>query len=302
MTRHAVRVQAETSHTHAHRIWKEIDRHRRVLMMIALLFVPCRLSAQTASDPEFECVMEAQQLVKLASPVVGVLAELAVDRGDFVHKDQFLGKLEDSVEEASAAFAKIKAANDFPIASIEARLQFLRRKRERAEQLVAREAASQAALDEAASDAKVAEQQLKEAELNLRLSQVEAKRADAQLRQRTLRSPIDGLVVERLLVPGEYRNEQSPILTLAEMDPLRIEVFVPIRYYGQISVGSDAEIRPEEPVGGVHTAKVIIVDRVMDAASATFGVRLKLPNPEFRLPAGVRCKVRFAREVQRVKE
>jgi hypothetical protein len=36
------------------------------------------------------------------------------------------------------------------------------------------------------------------------------------------------------------------------------------------------------------------VDRVLDAASGTFGVRLALPNPQQRLPAGIRCKVQFA--------
>ena len=36
-------------------------------------------------------------------------------------------------------------------------------------------------------------------------------------------------------------------------------------------------------------------DRVVDAASGTFGVRLELPNPGYRLPAGLKCKVRFPR-------
>jgi hypothetical protein len=35
------------------------------------------------------------------------------------------------------------------------------------------------------------------------------------------------------------------------------------------------------------------VDRVIDAASGTFGVRLELPNRERKIPAGVRCRVRF---------
>ena len=77
------------------------------------------------------------------------------------------------------------------------------------------------------------------------------------------------------------------------MDPLRVEVFVPIRYYGKVHVGSEAQVRPEAPVGGIYSAKVTVVDRVMDAASGTLGVRLRLPNPDFKLPAGVRCKVSF---------
>ena len=46
---------------------------------------------------------------------------------------------------------------------------------------------------------------------------------------------------------------------------------------------------------GTHTARVKVVDPVIDAASGTFGVRLELPNPNYRLPAGLKCKVRFPR-------
>ncbi len=62
---------------------------------------------------------------------------------------------------------------------------------------------------------------------------------------------------------------------------------------GKVKVGMKAEVRPESPVGGVHLGLVTVVDRVLDAASGTFGVRLELPNPKYRLPAGLRCKVRF---------
>ena len=82
-------------------------------------------------------------------------------------------------------------------------------------------------------------------------------------------------------------------LTIAEIDPLRVEVFVPTIYYGQIALGDVGHVRPEEPVGGEHDAKVTVVDKVMDAASGTFGVRLLLANPDLALPAGLKCKIRF---------
>ncbi len=40
-------------------------------------------------------------------------------------------------------------------------------------------------------------------------------------------------------------------------------------------------------------AEVGVVDKVVDAASGTFGVRLELPNPDTSLPAGLKCRVRF---------
>lgn len=60
-----------------------------------------------------------------------------------------------------------------------------------------------------------------------------------------------------------------------------------------LKVGMRAKVIPEAPIGGQYTAEVKIVDKVIDAASGTFGVRLELPNPNYRLPAGLKCKVIF---------
>jgi RND family efflux transporter MFP subunit len=251
------------------------------------------LATSNASTTEFECVIEPQQRVKLASPVVGVIARLDVDRGDIVRRGQILGKLEDGVEAATVALAEARATNEYVSKSHEARLHFLRSKYKRLDELHSKAITSRASLEEADAEAKVAEQQLKEAELNREVAYLEIRRAEEVLKHRTLRSPIDGVVVERLLVPGEYQNEQSPILTLAQIDPLHVEVFVSTSYYGRIHIGSKAEVRPEQPVGGVYTAVVTVVDRVLDAASGTLGVRLVLPNPDLLLPAGIPCKVLF---------
>lgn len=266
---------------------------------LELLLIGSGALAQTptksAVNPnEFECVIEPQQVVKLASPAVGTIARLDVDRGDIVRESQILGKIEDGVEAATLALARVRATNEYVVKSAEARVQFLRRKRERVDELHTKSVSSLASLEEADADAKVAEQQLKEAQLNRELARLEVVHAEEILNQRTLRSPINGVVVERLLVPGEYRNDQSPILTLAQIDPLRVEVFVPTAHFGQIHIGSKAEVRPEQPIGGVHIATVTVVDYVLDAASGTFGVRLALPNPSLVLPAGIRCKVTFS--------
>jgi RND family efflux transporter MFP subunit len=263
---------------------------------LSISSLPCwhTIFTSRASAGEFECVIEPQQVVKLASPVVGVISRLDVDRGDVIHQGQILGKLQDGVEAAALALARAKATNEYVSKSMEARLNFLRSKHQRLNDLYSKAVSSQAALEEADAAAKVAEQQLKEAELNREVAQLEIRHAEEVLDQRTLRSPINGVVVDRLLVPGEYRNEQSPILSLAQVDPLRVEVYVPAAYYGQMTAGDEGIVRPEQPIGGEYTAKITVVDRVFDSASGTFGIRLALPNPEFQLPAGIRCKIEFA--------
>ena len=82
-------------------------------------------------------------------------------------------------------------------------------------------------------------------------------------------------------------------MKIASLDPLYVEVIVPASYYGVIKKGALAEIIPEESLGGKYSARVVIVDQVMDAASGTFGVRLVLSNPGEKLPAGVKCRVLF---------
>src|SRR5262249_35818752 len=89
------------------------------------------LATSNASTTEFEGAIERQQRVKLASPVVGVIARLDVDRGDIVRRGQILGKLEDGVEAATLAVAVARATNEYVSKSQEARLHFLRSKYKR---------------------------------------------------------------------------------------------------------------------------------------------------------------------------
>jgi membrane fusion protein (multidrug efflux system) len=133
-----------------------------------------------------------------------------------------------------------------------------------------------------------------QAELNnRRLADLELNRTAAEVALRTIKSPINGVVVERFMHPGEF-PKQERILKLAQTDPLRVEAYAPVSMLGKVSVGMQAVIKPEDPVGGSHTAKVTVVDHIVDAASGTFGVRMELANPDFKLPAGLRCTVKFS--------
>lgn len=132
-----------------------------------------------------------------------------------------------------------------------------------------------------------------QAELNnRRLADLELQRTAAEVNLRTIRSPINGVVMDRYMSPGEF-PKQERILKLAQIDPLRVEVYAPVSLLGKVNVGKEAQVKPEAPMSGTYKAKVTVVDRVVDAASGTFGIRMELPNPDLRLPAGLKCTVRF---------
>ncbi len=149
--------------------------------------------------------------------------------------------------------------------------------------------------EEAETNKLIAQAELEEAIERKRLAGLELEQAREVLKRRTIRSPITGVVVERFLCPGEFVEDQ-PILKVAQIDPLNLEVIIPVNLLGSIKVGMRGTVKPEGPLGGTYAAEVKIVDRVVDAASGTFGVRLELPNPDYSLPAGLKCKVIFLDE------
>lgn len=249
-------------------------------------------STGAASAEELECLIEPKVKVALSTPVEGVIDKVHVDRGDFVEKGQVLVELESGVERATLEMAKARVDAEAELVSSQVNLDYAERSLARQQELIRTEVISQQDLDESLSNRELAEAGLRRAKEQKRLERLELERARAALALRTIRSPIDGVVIKRLFSPGEFADTRA-ILELAQIDPLHVEVFAPVSMLGRVSPGLSAEVILEEPVGGSHAAKVTVVDPVIDAASGTFGVRLELPNPDHALPAGLNCRVRF---------
>ncbi len=269
-------------------------RFRRRLRALAL---PLGLIASSAGAGEFDCVIDPRQVVEIRSPVEGVIEKLSVDRGDFVLKGQLLVQLDAAVERASAALALQRSQLEGAIRSGESRVEYSSKKHGRQEELFKQNFISAQARDEAATERRLAESELKEALDNRRVAELEHKRQTEVLRLKTITSPLTGVVMERLMHPGEVAEAgvgRKPILKIADIDVLHVEVILPVEAYGKVKVGTKAEVMPDAPVGGKYTAEVSVVDRVLDAASGTFGVRLQLPNKQRALPAGIRCRASFA--------
>lgn len=261
-------------------------------LLLALL--GAAVSAPPARAQTLDCLVNPYVVVSVSFAPDGVLDTVSVDRGDLVRAGQVLATLESSVEKATVALAAARARVEAATKSNQVRLDFGVRKFQRTDEMYKKNLVPLKDLDEAETQKILAEIGMVEAKENREIAELELERARAALAQRTMRSPVAGVVTERILSPGEFVRGTA-ILKLAQIHPLRVEVIAPVMLLGKISVGMRAEVLPEAPVGGSYPATVTVVDRVVDAASGTFGVRLELPNPAYRLPAGLKCKVRFGR-------
>lgn len=270
-------------------------RSSTVILALLLALAPGAAAPARAdlASTELDCLIEPRKVIRLGSEVTGVLDEVNLERGDVVKAGQLVAKLQSGVEEATVKLARARSENGVPIKARTARLDFALGREERTAKLFKKKIVSGEQMETAMTERRLAELDLSEAEMDVGMAKLQLRQAIALLNQRMIISPIDGVIVQRALSPGEFINEQSHVVTIAEMGVLNIEVFVPIAFYGAVTIGMRGEVRPEEPVAGVYEATVTIVDELFDPASGTFGVRLRLPNPDHALPAGLRCKVRF---------
>lgn len=250
----------------------------------------------TAQAARYECVIEPNQTVELRSPVDGLIDKVLVRRGDRVRAGQALVVLESSVETSALDVARFRAQMGARIAVTTNRLDYATRKLARATELSAQNYVAAQSRDEAEAEKRVAEAELREARDAQSLAQRELQYSSDLLARRTLRSPFNGVVVERMLNPGDLAESgtgRRPVLKLAQIEPLRVEVVLPISAYGRLRIGDAALVTPEA-LGGRYPATVTVVDSVFDSASGTFGARLEMPNAQGRMPAGIRCQVEFA--------
>lgn len=269
---------------------KPYRHHLVALGVLALL--NAQAFAQTAAPavaPGLDCMLQPHQMVQVGTAAPGVIRSMTVDRGDFVKKGQPLVQLNAAVERAALAVARERASQSGELVAARGAHDLAKREAQRAADLVEENFVSRTFYDKQRAEAQVAAGRGTQAQEKIRLAERELALANAQLSQRTVYSPIDGVVVERFASPGEY-VEQKPVLRIAGIDPLRVDVLVPAAAFGQVSLGAKASVVPELINRKALVATVTSVDRVVDAASNTFRVRLELPNPGGALPPGLRCK------------
>ena len=261
---------------------------------IKSLFLCCSLLAfQLASaNGNYDCIVTPSKVTEVTAATSGRLAEVLVDRSDEVQAGEVIAELDAEVERAALAVATARANMKAEIQLGKISYAFGTQRKERLESLNVSKVASNQDLDDATRDAALAAWNLQQAKDLHHMRNLERVRAEEQLKQRTVTSPITGVVLERYKNVGEYVEDQ-PIVRIAQLDPLHVETILPIELFGEIANGDRAELVLVTAPGEQQIATVNAVDRIGDAAAGTFGVRLELANPDGAIPAGVKCQIKL---------
>ena len=277
------------------RCGKEATRWGAVAVWAALCAQQA-VGAEPTHAVAFDCVMEPARIVMVGSPVAGILEEVAVRRGEAVERGDVIARLRSEVVRAGVEIVRTRAASTELVDAARSRVELTRKHHERATVLWKKKAIPAITYEEIEAEHALARNELARVRQEQRLADLELRRSTLALERHTVRSPVAGTVIQQALAAGEFVRQDRHIVTIAVLDPLHVEVFLPVEWYPGVETGKIAAVEPAPPIGGRYDARIIVVDRVFDAASGSFGVRLTLPNADGVLPAGHRCKVTFASE------
>ena len=164
----------------------------------------------------------------------------------------------------------------------------------RAEQLSGRGLMSKVDYDTADTRLKVAEANYQAALENARSlkAQLQDRRASFELAQKkvadaVVRAPVAGSVSERLVQPGEYIRENTPVAMIVQMNPLKLKTAIQERYAGVIRPGQLVQFTVEAFPDRMFVGKIAYVSPAVDQATRTFPVEAMVENADRDAEAGL---------------
>lgn len=260
-------------------------------LLIGLAVANPTLAQDAASNRLFDCVATPSQIVKLGSAETGLLAKLEIRRGDRVEAGQEVARLESSVEEANVRLAATEADAGEAIASQQQRLDVALATLERSKKLLDSGSVTRSRIDELEAAVEITRLDLAAERRKADVAAQELARQKAMLERLTIHAPISGVVTSVDTHVGEFVRQDTVVATIVATDPLLVDAYLPTELWATTQVGAKVAVELDRPSTTRLDGTIIVVDSVFDTASATFGVRVELPNPGSAIPGGQRCRL-----------
>src|ERR1700730_15690017 len=258
-----------------------------------------------------EAILYPRDQATIVPKVSAPVKKFYVDRGSKVHAGELLAELEDKdlvgamtenqggyqLAEANYQTALQKASQDLQLAKQQ--LDAQQKLFDNRQALLAQGAVSAKDLEDARINLTQArnlydlaqkQYDLKAAEGQLTAAKGKTASAEAQLSYAKILSPIDGVVTDRPIYPGETASAGSPILTVMDLSQVIARAHISQQEATQLKIGNAATISAPGPGAAVH-GKVVLVSPALDANSTTVEVWVQAVNPGSRLISGTSVRL-----------
>ena len=232
--------------------------------------------------------------VRLAFNGSEPVSEILVEEGDKVKAGQLLARLHTE---------RLKAAYDRALAELnatKAEAQVAQLTYQRVKSLLDRKLTSPEAVDEARGKSRAAAARVAAAEAVLQ-------EHGQVLKDAELYAPVNGVVRERIVEVGDFVNPQTPVITLAIMNPVWVRTYLPETYLGKIKPGAAVSISTDSYLGKVYAGWVGAISPTAEftpknietpelRTRLVYQVRVYACNPQFELRLGMPATVHIPLE------
>lgn len=202
----------------------------------------------------------ANEEIEVKAETDGIVQEILFEEGAVVEKGRLLLRLDET---------KLSAE----LADAEARLRLYEATFARSKELYRDQLISQQEYDQASSSFEVGK------------ATVELRRR--QLRDARVFAPFQGRTGSRSVSPGQVITRNTTITWLVDVDPVKVETYIPERFLSQTHVGQHVEFEVAAYPGQVFAGEIYFIAPRLDLATRTALIKARIPNPDGRLKAGM---------------
>jgi RND family efflux transporter MFP subunit len=210
----------------------------------------------------------------LAANANGRVLATSVERGEQIKPGQVLAKLDTRAAALSAADARAQ------VDSIKAQAGLARVECERYEQLKAKGAISDLEYQQKIG-------QCETLPLNVQAASARAALAAQNVGDGVIRAPFAGVVTERFIEVGQFVRQDSRVVTIVSVDPLRLQIAVPEAQVASVKEGAEVSFRVAAYADRRFTGKVRFVSGALRATTRDLVAEAIVPNAEHLLMPGM---------------
>ncbi|HEV7867622.1 MAG TPA: efflux RND transporter periplasmic adaptor subunit [Chthoniobacteraceae bacterium] len=134
-----------------------------------------------------------------------------------------------------------------------------------------------------------------ERQTELKLAQIQLRQAEVRLMEKTIRAPLAGIVVKKYKEAGEAVDRVEKLMDIVNIDQVYVQFYLDPKLMA--AMRQDTEIGVRFPVIGPErfTGTVAFIDPRIDAGSGLFRVKLLMENQDHKIKAGMRGTADFAK-------
>jgi RND family efflux transporter MFP subunit len=231
--------------------------------------------------------IEQAQTVQLTSQITAEVLEVPVKIGDIVKKGALLVRWDDRLIQATLE------ANRAYVEANKIKIQDESRQVARYQALQQKNMGTPAELEKS-------EMALADAKEALAKSTLSLRQAEIDLEHVKMVSPLDGIVLERLVNPGETTHREQVVMKIGSLNNVLLAAKISEDKMHSVQLGLPAEASFAAFPGEVFQGKVVKIDPNIDPVTRTFTTYVEIKNEDFRLKPGLSGFARIRREAKNV--